>query len=234
MSKRSELRAVNRAKKKNTHLPKEVIEEQILEAERVRQKKYDEEEAAHQAFRISHVMREYSGCRRAIIGFLTGEGPYSALRDGKALKSAKCFLRGEDAASLHAQQPFQIEHTMRALFLLVSELCSKFRSVQDIWLAKEKKPVHYYIEVDIDNILNTTIEYFPRMGLEDHIAGVRLLFDERQKQLQLIRKWESALKLAKSNPHSRAFCCFTSAAKLEMLVERFYNENKAEIDVLSS
>lgn len=109
-------------------------------------------------------------------------------------------------------------------------------------LRREQSPCRrsdHCIEVNIDNILNTAIEYFPRMGLEAHIADVRLLFDEHQKQLPLIRKWESALNLlVKKQDNNRSFNRFSfrnqDIGEIEMLVERFYNENKSEFEVSSA
>ena len=244
MSKRSELRAINRAKKQGIDLvaEKKLCEERkaAREAEWEDQQKKDREAA--RLLNISMAMRMYASTRQNLLTALT-----EVCVDGKLKKSAKSFNRSIFSCQFAIRyNPFQIHWTLFNVFKDIGVLYSYSRNLEDHFNDVEDTQ-HDYVKINIDNVLNYALEYFPRWGLESCIKTIRVLFDEYQRQLPLSEKWDTVveaqrakkedLMLAGANmPLIRSFPFHLkfSYNDVEQLTERFYQENRTQIDALNS
>jgi hypothetical protein len=232
MSKRSELRAINRAKKKGVDL----VDLTLLKAQkRVEQeaewREWEKKEReASRLHNISMSMRLYTAHRHNLLTKLTG-----VYVGGKLRKPAVIFNQAIFFCDYPSRfNPFQIHGTLGRIFRDIEALYSKFRFLEDRFNGIEDTQ-DYHVKINIDNVLNYALEYFPRWGLESCTEIVRKLFDEYQRQLPLSEKWDAVLKAEweKNKQNSMCYLQFTYGS-IEQLVERFYQENRAEIDALNN
>lgn len=233
MSKRSELRAINRAKKQGIDLvaEKKLREEQKAAREAEWQEQEKKEREASRLHNISMSMRLYSAHRQNLMADLTG-----VYVGGKLRKPAVIFNQSIFFCDYPSRfNPFQIHGTLGRIFRDIEALYSKFRFLKDHFNGIEDTR-DYHVQINIDNVLNYALEYFPRWGLESCTEIVRKLFDEYRRQLPLSEKWDAVLKahLMKTNKQNSVCYLQSTYGYVEQLVERFYQENRAEIDALNN
>lgn len=229
MSKRSELRAINRAKKQGIDLvaEKKLCEERKAAREAEWQEREKKEREDSRLHNISMSMRLYTAHRQNLLTKLTG-----VYVDGKLRKPAVIFNLVIFSCDYPSRfNPFQIHNTLANIFRDIEALYSYFRFLEDRFNGVEDTR-DYRVKINIDNVLNYALEYFPRWGLESCTEIVRKLFDEYRRQLPLSEKWDAVLKAHRMKTKENYFE-FTYGY-VEQLAERFYQENRAEIDALNN
>lgn len=164
---------------------------------------------------ISDTMFLYTWHRENLIGVLSGEGigiPF--IINGKILNHAKIFCN----RPIPNIPTFSIVFSMKTICDIVDSLC-KLQSELSYYVTRTNT-YNNPERVNANDVLRISSQYFPSMGLEDYISGVKLLVDEYNRQKPLMLKF---YELIKKHEYESRFV-------MDMKRQEFYKNNQKEID----
>jgi len=163
----------------------------------------------------SDVMYLYTWHRENLIGVLTGEGIGPPLIiNGKILDHAKIFC----IQPIPNIPEFSILASAKTICDIVHSLCTLQSEL--IFYITNSHTYDYKNHIHMNNILSICSEYFPSMGLESYISGVKLIVNEYHRQRPLMGKF---YELIEENKDKSRFI-------IDMKRQEFYKNNQKEID----